>query len=209
MSLIKNIHKNYGDFAIDISQLEILDSGVTAFIGSSGSGKTSLFRILIGLDECPQLEWKWNDTNLSLLTVPEKRFGVVFQSLELFPHMTAKENIQFAAQSRKITNAEEKIQKLLELLRLQNCANRIVAELSGGEKQRTALARAIVGEPRILFLDEPFSALDAELRDEARKLVKSVITQLQIPTLLITHDPEDVRLLADRTYRIQNGRLAN
>lgn len=209
MSRVENLIKDYGDFKIDIPKWEIADRGVTALWGPSGSGKTSVFRLLIGLEECEGLSWKFGDVDLATLPPPERRLGVVFQTLELFPHMTAEENILFAARARGIKNEEarDRLRDLSEELRMTGYLKRKASVLSGGEAQRVALARAVIGQPRFLFLDEPFSSLDAELRGEARALVKRVIQRLQVPTLLVTHDQEDLSALSDHVVKIKNGKL--
>lgn len=209
MSVIKNLIRDYGDFKIEIPSWEIADQGLTALWGPSGSGKTSVFRLLIGLESCPGLEWNFGGTDLAKLPVPERRLGVVFQSLELFPHLTARQNIEFAFRARHIPLAEREpaLQRLVSALQLGNCLERPARLLSGGEQQRVAIARALGGRPRFLFLDEPFSALDADLRTGARQLVKRVIEEFSIPTLLITHDREDVEALGARLVRLREGRL--
>src|ERR1044072_1169533 len=105
MSLVENLIKDYGDFKVDIPRWEIPDRGVTALWGPSGAGKTSVFRVLIGLEECPGLKWTFGGEDLATLPVPQRRLGVLFQSLELFPHMTAQENIEFAAAAAKLDSA--------------------------------------------------------------------------------------------------------
>ncbi len=210
MSLVKNLIRRYSDFSLEIPKWEIPDSGLSALWGPSGAGKTSVFRVLIGLDECPGLEWKFKELDLAKFPVAERRLGVVFQSYELFPHLTARDNIMFAARARKVSEKSivEKMAKLVSDLKLENCLFRRAHQLSGGEQQRVALARAIIGEPRFLFLDEPFSALDTQLRQEARNLVQSVIKERGIPSLLITHDPEDLKI-AQKTFKISEGRLVD
>ncbi|MCB0342857.1 MAG: ATP-binding cassette domain-containing protein [Bdellovibrionales bacterium] len=207
MSVVKNLIKDYGDFKIEIPFWEIPDHGVTALWGPSGSGKTSVLRLLIGLEACPGMSWVFPDGDVAKFSVPEKRLGVVFQHFELFPHMTAIENIKFAAKARDIKDARQKIAELSESLELTGFLERKVGLLSGGEQQRVALARAIIGEPRFLLLDEPFSALDAALKGKARHLVKTIITAYKIPALLVTHDPQDLEVVADRVVKIQGGRL--
>ena len=211
MSWVRNLKHDYGDFRIDIPEWEILDRGVTALWGPSGAGKTSVFRLLLGLDKPePGFSWKFGDVDLASLPTPERRLGVVFQSLELFPHMTARENIWFAVEARGVERprAEAHLGQLVESLALNSFLDRRASVLSGGERQRVALARALIGEPRLLFLDEPFSALDADLRSEARALVRSVIEREGIPTVLITHDPEDLKVLATRVSKIRDGRVS-
>lgn len=217
MSYVENLKRNYFhpdskneiEFVLDIPRWEILDKGVTVLWGPSGSGKTSVFRILLGLEECPGMVWNFNGEDLAKLKTPDRRMGVVFQTLDLFPHMTAQENILFAARARKVENtkAQARLKHLMDVLQMNSFMDRKSAILSGGEKQRVALARALMGEPRLLLLDEPFSALDQELRDESRRLVKSVIEAENIPTVLVTHDQRDVEVLANKISKIKNGRL--
>lgn len=210
MSLVESLSKNYGDFKIDIPSWEILDEGVTVLWGASGSGKTSVFRLLIGLETAdPGFKWIFKGQDLAKLKVPERRLGVVFQTLDLFPHMSAKENILFAAKAREISEAQarENLQELSEVMQMKSFLDRPVKLLSGGEKQRVAIARALSGDPRILLLDEPFSALDQELRQESRALIKRVIERKKIPTLLVTHDSLDVEFLANKVSTIKQGHL--
>lgn len=217
MSYVENLKRSYfhpekkqeTEFMLDIPRWEILDKGVTVLWGPSGSGKTSVFRILLGLEECPGMVWNFKGEDLAKLKTPDRRMGVVFQTLDLFPHMTAKENIFFAARARKVENskAQARLKHLIEVLQMGSFLERKAVLLSGGEKQRVALARALMGEPRLLLLDEPFSALDQELRDESRRLVKNVIDTENIPTVLVTHDQKDVEVLANKISKIKNGRL--
>lgn len=209
MSYVENLHRDYGDFKLDIDSWEILDQGVTVLWGPSGSGKTSVFRILLGLEPCPGLHWIFHGEDLARLKTPDRRLGVVFQTLDLFPHMTAEENILFAAKARKVDSKKVSttLKELSDVMQMQGFLQRKAAVLSGGEKQRVAIARAIIGEPRLLLLDEPFSALDQELREESRKIVKQVIEVEKIPTLLVTHDQRDVEVLANKVTTIRHGRL--
>ncbi len=209
MSLVEGLIKNYDGFSVEIPRWEIADQGVTALWGPSGSGKTSVFRLLIGLEPCPGLKWTFQGVDLAALPVPERRLGVLFQSLELFPHMTAEENILFAARARHLDvgEARERLRELVGELRMSSYLQRSAHLLSGGEAQRVALARAVIAQPRFLFLDEPFSSLDAELKAEARASVKRVISKFVLPTLLITHDPADLDALAQNVVKIANGRL--
>ena len=209
MSLVENIQRSYGDFRIDIPRWEVLDQGVTVLWGPSGSGKTSVFRILLGLEEAPGMTWNFMGLDLSKLKTPQKKIGVVFQSLDLFPHMSAEDNILFAARARNLPmdKTRKKLVHYYESLKIDGIKDRLASVLSGGEKQRVAIARALIGEPRLLLLDEPFSALDQNLRDESRKLVIDVIHSEKIPTLLVTHDERDVEILGDKVSVIENGKI--
>lgn len=210
MSWVRNLKCNYGDFILDIPEWEILDQGTTALWGPSGAGKTTLFQILLGLDQMTtKFSWDFAGVDLAKLPTPERRLGVVLQNFELFPHMTAEENIRFAAEARRrdLGEANRHLIDLTATLDLQNCLSRKAGVLSGGEKQRVALARALIGCPRLLFLDEPFSALDAALRVGARELVRRVIEVEKIPTVLITHDKEDLAVFSGKLSEIANGRI--
>jgi ABC-type sulfate/molybdate transport systems ATPase subunit len=208
VSLVKNLRADYGDFRIEIPAWEILDQGVTALWGPSGAGKTSVFRLLLGLDRAePGFAWDFRGEDLAALSTPDRRLGVVFQSLDLFPHMTARQNILFAAEARKLGDVSDHFNALVSRLDLSAFLERPASVLSGGERQRVALARALIGKPRLLFLDEPFSALDADLRSGARELVRSTIAAENIPTILITHDRTDIDVLATKVTEIRNGRI--
>lgn len=231
MSHVKQLLRDYGTkrgaksgasgFKIEIRDWEILDRGVTALWGPSGSGKSSVIRLLAGLEEADRLQWiirngePMGDVAMHTLTIAERRLGIVFQNGELFPHMTALENIEFAGESavRSRGLAPEHVAKDIDRfvaeLRLERVCATKAAVLSGGERQRVALARALVGKPRLLLLDEPFSALDAEIRSEARALVRSVLDSTQTPCLLITHDPSDLDGFSGKLSRIENGRIVS
>ncbi len=211
MSLVKNLFKDYGDFSLHIDEFEIRDTGVTALIGPSGSGKSSCLRVLLGTDSCPSLEWIHGKLKMHELVPPYRHIGMVFQSYEIFPHLTGFENIEFAARARKMEKTEfrERLQTFEETLNLSGFAHRKGHLLSGGEKQRIALARALITRPRFLFLDEPFASLDIEYRTSARELVKNIVAKESIPTLLVTHDQEDLKALADHKVRINKGRLVD
>lgn len=210
MSVVLNLKKDYGDFTIDIPHWEILDRGVTVVWGPSGAGKTSLFRLLIGLEKAGRgFSWKFQDMDLAPLSVGDRHLGVVFQTLELFPHMTAFENIKFAADCRKIPESDfrQRLDRLAASLQMKNFLDRSVTVLSGGEKQRVALARALITQPRLLLLDEPFSALDDDLKNDGRNLLKSVIQDQKIPVLMVTHDRRDVDILADQVSELVGGKF--
>ncbi|HRK08650.1 MAG TPA: ATP-binding cassette domain-containing protein [Pseudobdellovibrionaceae bacterium] len=223
MSRVRGLIKDYDGFRLEIPEMELSDQGVTVLRGPSGSGKTSVLRILTGLEACKSLEWwakdndKGNDNdkdrgveiNLAQLSVRDRRLGVVFQNYELFPHLSAKENLKFAADARGLDQAlsQQRLQRLTDRLSLESVLDRRAEKLSGGEKQRVALARALIGQPRFLLLDEPFAALDQDLRADARRLLQQVLSEESCPALLVTHDPADVEALATKVIDIQAGRL--
>lgn len=214
MSLVKNINLKLGSFELIIPELEIADTGVTAIQGESGSGKTTLLNILIGLHKPVGYEWTFKGTDLARLEISERRLGVVFQGYDLFPHLTAQQNIEIVLKARypKKENQQIQINKLgeaAEQLKLDKCWSTKAENLSGGEKQRVALLRAVFSNPRMLILDEPFSALDADLRNESRLILKNFIHKLEVPVLLVTHDAQDVLVLAQHSLRMKNGRISS
>ncbi|MDE0151541.1 MAG: ATP-binding cassette domain-containing protein [Bdellovibrionales bacterium] len=206
MSIIKNLKKKYGRFVIDIPELNLPDQGITSLIGPSGAGKTSFLRILSGLDSCPSLQWIFNKQDLAQLPIKERKIGFVFQSLELFPHMTAYENIQFAGEI-STKNWKKDLEFLTRSLDLTPIIHQKASELSRGEAQRVALSRALVTRPRILFLDEPFSSLDDENRKKASSIVQQMVEHYKIPALLISHHSEDIKNLSQKVIKIQNGKI--
>lgn len=212
MSLIKGLNKDLGSFQLAIEELKLEGNGVNAIVGPSGSGKSLFLRCLMGLESTGLAVWEdqraGRTQNLLALPIAERRLGVLFQSYELFPHMTGRQNIGFALKARDLRwqDVESQSQLLAKRLSLADFWDRPSRVLSGGEKQRIALARAILGQPRWLLMDEPFSALDPELRESSRVMVKTLIQEFRIPTIMVTHDPQDVQVLADRVIRFERGR---
>lgn len=209
MSIVEVLKIKKGNFELNLSQWEIPDQGVHVLWGSSGSGKTTVLRSLLGLDSPKEFIWKFLGLDLAKLKAPERRLGVVFQTLDLFHHMTAEENILFAAKARglKDQEAQEVLADWSKKLGMESFLKTKTSNISGGEAQRVALLRALIGRPRMLLLDEPFSQLDPDLRKESRGILKKFISEMSIPTLLITHDLDDVKDLATSQSTIKNGRI--
>lgn len=209
MFLIKNLKFNLGNFELSCPELHFESKGVTAIRGPSGSGKTTFFKVLIGEHSPQNWSWQLNGVELAHSNISERQLGVVFQSYELFPGLTAEENIKIVMKARG--NFTEAALTQLEFyknqLQLNLCWNTLAQNLSGGEKQRTAVLRAVMSLPKLILMDEPFAALDPVLRQESRALVKEVIAKSGVPVLMITHDEEDCRQLADRTIHMSGGRF--
>ncbi len=207
MSVVKKLKRDVGDFIVDISDWEILDQGVTVLWGPSGAGKTTVLNTLAGLEEGSELSWIWKDQDLGKLSTEQRGLGVVFQELGLFPHLTVRKNILFPISKSKHPHWENDLIWLTETLELQRILDSEIQVLSGGEKQRVALARALIYRPRMLLLDEPFSSLDEKLRQKTREMVLKASQHLNCPVLLITHDRQDVEVMADKVSKIAEGRI--
>lgn len=213
MSVVKKIDMKYENFHLFVEQLEIPDQGITLIQGPSGSGKTTFLRILMGLDRTAgknkNFQWIFKGKDLARLSPRDRKLGVVFQGGELFPHMSVKENILFHAEARNIP--EKQRQKLLEqylkIAKMEHRAEQKVSTLSGGEKQRVALLRALIGHPQILLLDEPFSALDPELKRDLKEFLKEIVKIDSQPCLIVSHDEKDADDLADYVIIFENGKI--
>lgn len=207
-----DIRKKLPVFELDIrlqSQAERL-----AILGSSGSGKSLSLQLLAGLLQPDSGHIRingesWFDGRQSL-SVRQRRVGMVFQDYALFPHLTVAQNIGFGLQPGWINPAKrpsEKVRYWLDIMHLNRVADHYPQQISGGQKQRTALARALITEPGLLLLDEPFSALDTDLRRRTRQDLASLQRQTRVPMILITHDRADADELADEIWRMEQGHL--
>ena len=192
------IHKQLYNFELDINFKT--DKKLIAIVGKSGSGKTTILRTIAGFEDCEGYI-KVNDEDWIDL-IPQKRdFGIVFQNYALFENMTIKENLLFAKDDL------EKMNYLMNLMELQGFENRYPRNLSGGEKQRVALARALMNTPKILLLDEPFSALNYELKQKLYKEIEIIKQNFDIQIILISHDISEVYRLADKIIEIEDGKI--
>lgn len=209
MSLIKNLNKSYEDFVIQINEWNLSDQGVTVLWGVSGAGKTTVIRLLTGLEECEGMSWMRNGVDLAKLPSYQRGVSVVFQHLALFPHMTSIENIYFPLDAQKIPRQSRAVElkEMVDFLELDSFLEKRVDLLSGGQKQRVALARALILNPNLLILDEPFTALDLQLKKQARQLVQKIVETRKIPVLLVTHDPLDAQHLAQQVIILEKGRI--
>lgn len=207
MAYIKNLKYTFDNFTLNIPLLEIKENEVTVLMGPSGAGKTTLFNLITGF--IPYKDWQFeiNGVDLSKKEIADRNLGVVFQSFELFPHMTAKENVELVMKARNNQNDTVNLEKFKRILKLESCWNTKAQVLSGGEKQRVSLLRAIMAKPQMLLLDEPFSALDENNKEEARKLVKSILAETKITTLMISHDSKDSHYFGSHLVLIENGQI--
>jgi len=183
-----------------------------ALVGPSGSGKSTILRTIAGLHR-PENAWvtvrrtTWLDTEIGLDIPPHRRpVGIVFQSYALFPHMTAVENVAAAIHDVPKGLRMEEARRLLDLVNLGDLGDRKPGQLSGGEKQRVAVARALARHPHVLLLDEPFSAVDRATRERLYSEIAALRKYLEMPAILVTHDMNEAQLLADRMLVIETGR---
>ncbi len=190
-----------------------MDNELAVLFGSSGAGKSMTLNVLAGLLEIDhgfiQLDRDIIFDSYSGINIrPQKRaIGYVFQDLALFPYMTVRKNILYGASYLQKDEQKNKVQEITGIFHLQGLEDRLPAEISGGQRQRVALARVLAGKPRLLLLDEPFSALDAPLRLEMRRLIKELRVKFNIPVILVTHDLAEACYLADRLIIYSGGKI--
>ncbi|MBS1169281.1 MAG: sulfate transporter [Burkholderiaceae bacterium] len=211
---VRNIHKTFGGFtALNDVSLEFPDGELVALLGPSGCGKTTLLRIIAGLENPTSGQVLLGGEDASHTHVRERQVGFVFQHYALFRHMTVFDNVAFGlrVKPRKQRPSEaaikKKVHELLELVQLDWVHDRFPAQLSGGQRQRIALARALAVEPRVLLLDEPFGALDAKVRKELRRWLRSLHDELHITSIFVTHDQEEALEVADKIVLMNHGQV--
>ena len=208
--LLENVNKRYGQqTVVNNVSLEVKDGEFFVLLGSSGSGKTTVLNIIAGLVSADEGRVLLHGRDVTDLPTQKRNVGFVFQSYALFEYMTGAENIEFGLQIRKVAKKERQMKRdeLLELVGLVGLGERMPKQLSGGQQQRVALARALALEPDVLLLDEPLGALDAKIRSDLRRSLKTIQQQLGVATILVTHDQEEAFDLADRIGVMSYGRL--
>ncbi|MDN4474047.1 ABC transporter ATP-binding protein [Demequina zhanjiangensis] len=180
-----------------------------ALLGPSGCGKSSLLGAVVGIVEPTSGTVAWNDQDLTWTPVHRRRFGLVFQDGQLFPHLDVARNIGFGPRMAGVSAEARaaRVTELLEIVGLEGLGGRAVSELSGGQRQRVALARSLAARPRLLALDEPLSSLDADLRTRLAKDVRDILRSQGVSALLVTHDPAEAEAMAHRVLRMGDGRL--
>ena len=208
--VLANVTKHYDATAVvDRVSLDIADGELFVLLGPSGSGKSTILRMIAGLTEITSGQIFLHGRDVTALSTQERGVGFVFQHYALFPHMTVAENVEFGLRVRRVPTAERRKQRdrLLELVGLAGLAQRLPRQLSGGQQQRVALARALAPSPAVLLLDEPFGALDTQIRLELRRSLRQVQRELGITAIFVTHDQEEAFELGDRLGVMSNGQL--
>ena len=211
---VKNIEKHFGAFhALNNISLDFPDGQLVALLGPSGCGKTTLLRIIAGLESADGGQVILEGEDATNVHVREREVGFVFQHYALFRHMTVFDNIAFGLRVRpratrpSETEIKKRVTRLLDLVQLGFLAERYPAQLSGGQRQRIALARALAVEPRVLLLDEPFGALDAKVRKELRRWLRTLHDELHITSIFVTHDQEEALEVADQIIVMNKGNV--
>ena len=198
--VIENVTKKFGAFtAVADVNLHFKSGEMICFLGPSGCGKTTLLRVIAGLESPTEGTISFDGQNLTSIPVHQRNVGMVFQSFALFPHLSVGENIAYSmrVRGRSRSEREDRVRELLDMIRLPGIEDRRISQLSGGQRQRVAIARALALNPQIFLLDEPMSALDANLRESMQIELRKLQQELGITTIVVTHDQTEAMTMAD------------
>jgi sulfate transport system ATP-binding protein len=204
------VTKRFGDFpALSDVDLSVPSGELTALLGPSGGGKSTLLRIIGGLEQPDAGSIEIDGVDATEVPAQRRNVGFVFQHYAAFKHLSVFRNVAFGLEIRRRPKDEirRRVGELLDLVHLEQFADRLPSQLSGGQRQRMALARALATEPRVLLLDEPFGALDAQVRKELRNWLRRLHDEMHVTTLFVTHDQEEALEVADRLVVINDGRI--
>jgi sulfate/thiosulfate transport system ATP-binding protein len=207
---VRDVTKRFGEFeALRDVSIEVADGALTALLGPSGSGKSTLLRIIAGLETPDSGTVVIDEQDVTSSPARDRGIGFVFQHYAPFKHMTVHDNVAFGLSVRKRPKQEigERVSELLSLVRLDGLADRYPSQLSGGQQQRMALARALAVQPQVLLLDEPFGALDAQVRAELREWLRRLHDQIHVTTVFVTHDQEEAMEVAEQIVVMNHGRI--
>ncbi|MBB3946251.1 sulfate transport system ATP-binding protein [Rhizobium skierniewicense] len=209
---LENVVKTFDRFrAVRDVSLDIESGELLALLGPSGSGKTTILRMVAGLEYTDGGHIYFGDEDATNIPVRDRGVGFVFQHYALFPHMTLHENIAFGMKVSKVKRdraaIDARVDELLRLVKLDGLGERFPSQISGGQRQRVALARALSVDPKVLLLDEPFGALDANVRRDLRRWLREIHRELGITTIFVTHDQEEALDLADRVVILNQGEI--
>jgi iron(III) transport system ATP-binding protein len=208
---IENVHKTFGSFvALKDIHLDVYPGEFVCLLGPSGCGKTTLLRIISGLDQQTHGRVIQGGKDVSKLPPSMRDFGIVFQSYALFPNLTATQNVAYGLENQQVPKAQidRRVTELLDMVGLGGMGHKYPSQLSGGQQQRVALARALALSPGLLLLDEPLSALDAQVRVKLRTEIAELQRRLGITTVMVTHDQAEALAMADRIVVMDKGYIA-
>ena len=207
---LRNLRRSFGDVhALNGMSLDMTPGEMVVLLGPSGCGKTTALRVLAGLEDADAGQVVVGGQDVSGISTAKRDMGMVFQAYSLFPHMTARDNVAFGLQLRGQDSAtrNKRAVEYLELVGLDNHADRYAHQMSGGQQQRVALARALAIQPKVLLLDEPLSALDAKVRVQLRDEIRRIQLEVGTTTLFVTHDQEEALAVADRVGVMRAGKI--
>ncbi len=205
MLTLDGIEKSYGkEKVLDGITLDVRDGEIVSILGPSGSGKTTLLNIILGITDPTAGRILYNGEDITKKPMELRGFNIVFQDYALFPNLDAWQNIVYGLKNSPSVSTREEVESLIRLLELSEHLDKRIDQLSGGQKQRVALARTLVMKPKILLLDEPFSALDGVIKESIKSRIKAVAEQYRLTTILVTHDPEEALTLSDRVLILQD-----
>lgn len=207
---ISNVSKFFGDVkGVDQANITIQEGEFFTLLGPSGCGKTTLLRTLAGFYRQEEGDIYFDDNCINDLPTHKRNIGMVFQSYAIFPHMTVFENVAYGLKARKVSKQDikKRVMEALEMVELAHLKDRQPSDMSGGQQQRIALARAIVIHPGLLLMDEPLSNLDAKLRLKMRSDIRELQKRLNITTIYVTHDQEEALAVSDRIAVLSNGKV--
>ncbi len=207
---VHDVNKRFGDFvALGDVSVRVNDGALTALLGPSGSGKSTLLRVIAGLETPDDGRVVIDGEDVTAVPSRERGVGFVFQAYAPFKHMTVRDNVAFGLRVRRHPRAdtERRVTELLGLVRLDGLGDRYPSQLSGGQQQRMALARALAPQPHVLLLDEPFGALDAQVRAELREWLRRLHDEIHVTTIFVTHDQEEAMEVAEQIVVMNQGRI--
>jgi sulfate/thiosulfate transport system ATP-binding protein len=207
---VSGVSKRFGEFvALDDVHVDVKAGGLTALLGPSGGGKSTLLRVVGGLETPDAGAVRINGDDVTRVPAHKRGVGFVFQHYAAFEHLTVSRNVAFGLEIRRRPKAEvrRRVGELLELVHLEALADRHPSQLSGGQRQRMALARALAAEPSVLLLDEPFGALDTQVRAELRAWLRRLHDEVPVTTVFVTHDQEEALEVADEVVVVNRGRV--
>ena len=207
---LNGIGKRFGDqWILRDLNLQVREGECVALLGPSGCGKSTALRLIAGLERQDEGSIELDGARLDTIPAERRRIAMVFQSYALFPHLSVRENLNLGLKIRGVapTQRQQRINSVLDTVRLKEMADRRPQQLSGGQRQRVALARALLRDPRVYLLDEPMSNLDAQLRDELRPELRQLILQGSQPVVYVTHDQQEAMALANRIAVLKAGRI--
>lgn len=207
---VRNVSKRFGEaMVLDDINFDVAEDEIVVLLGASGSGKTTILRIISGLETSGTGHVILHGKDVTDLPARLRGTGVIFQSYALFPKMNVEQNIAYGLKLRRKSKGaiKETIDRLVEMVHLEQHRKKYPSQLSGGQQQRVAIARALAYEPEVLLFDEPFGALDAQIRATLRREIRSLLKKIRVPSIFITHDQEEALELGDRIAVLNSGRI--